>query len=156
MVHARKVCLHILCISCELRRRKKHFPYNINFIFPVGAVSCQRTDGFLSCYFRSASLPALIGCQGRLHITWCVIAWSGLCSTSHIFQMPSTSACFPMLSFSCDFPHSRRMSSWCRSCWISLQSGPCPSLSRCGQYLLLHKGVQETLHWLVTGFCSLR
>lgn len=104
------------------------FPYKTGFIFPVGPVSCQRTDGFLYFYFRSSSLPPLMGCQGRLHITdCCAIACSGPCFTSHVFQMPSTPACFPsVLLVGCDFPLSMRMSSWYRSCWINLQSGPVP------------------------------
>lgn len=91
-------------------------------IFPVGPVSCHRTDGFLYFCFRSATfLPLIRPVSGETahHRLMCVIAWSGLCSASRSFQMPSTPACFPsLLLVGCEFPLSVRMSSWYRSCWL--------------------------------------
>lgn len=111
---------NLVCIFCvshvSSEGEKKHFPYKTDFIFPVGPLRCQRTDGFLYFCFRSASLLPLIRCQGRRHITdWCVC--HGLVMSLLCLQRFSNAKLSSSVARGVWFPLSMRMSSWYRSCW---------------------------------------
>lgn len=99
-------------------------------IFPVGPVSCHRTDSFLYFCFRSASfLPLIRPVSGETahHRLMCVIAWSGLCSASRSFQMPRHQHAF--LHYCWWVVTSPSPWEWVADTgavgyWISVQSGP--------------------------------
>lgn len=119
----------IFCVSHVSSEREKTIFLTRQTIFPVGPVSCQRTDGFFNFCFNQLPYHLSSGvrgdCTSQTDVS--VMAWSCLCSTSHVFEMPNTPELFPsVLQVGCNFPLSMRMSSWYRSSWISLQSGPVP------------------------------
>lgn len=129
--------LYFLCRACKLPKDQwlSFLLFQISFLYHLswgvrGDCTSPTDVSFLGQ--GSALLPTFFKCQAHQH-AFLQCYWWAVISPSPGEWVADTGAVGSIFSLD-----------------------QCLSLSGCGQNLLLPKGVQETLPWLVTGFCSLR